>query len=307
MASKILTHKKLQTRIFIALLIILVIAFATYVSLRPAPKFTTPSYVTINVEQARSLIDSNPSLIILDVRTEEEYLEEHLEGAKNIPLDELEERLEELDVERGLLVYCRSGGRSAQASEILARNGFSPIYNLEGGIIEWRSAGYPTIVERSGLTSFTSSSRTVTITSVRRAFPSTATFERIDGTTFQTSDFKGRITVLVFMSTGCKTCESYTGHLRELSDKYHSEIVIASISMHPETDTREILQNYMQENDAPWIWARDINDVGRTHLGIHSYPTTYILDPEGRIAFWHQGDVTTDILTFEIEELRAEH
>ena len=300
------TTKRLAIRISAVIVILFAIALTLYISQRPMSQIINPTYVTIHAEQARSLIDSNPSLIVLDVRTEQEYLEEHLEGAKNIPLDEIEERLGELDIERGILVYCRSGGRSSQASEILVRNGFSQVYNLEGGIAEWRSAGYPTTVVGRGLTSFTSSSRPVTTTNVREVFPLTATFENINGTTIQADDFKGRITVIVFMFTGCKVCESYTGHLRELSNRYQGKILIVSISVYPEIDSREALQNYVQENDALWVWARDINDVGRTRLDIHGYPTTYILDPEGRIAFWHEGDVTTDILTFEIQELITE-
>ena len=84
---------------------------------------------------------------MLDVRTEAEYEEEHIqiEGVetKNIPLSEIEERLGELNKSKVLIVYCRSGARSRQACEILAQHNFT-VFNLEGGITAWKAAGYPT-------------------------------------------------------------------------------------------------------------------------------------------------------------------
>jgi len=98
--------------------------------------------VNVNVSEARQMIESNPNLVILDVRTLEEYESGHIENAVLIPVSELEERIDELDKERGTLVYCRSGGRSVTASEILVANGFESVYNMLGGITAWRNAGY---------------------------------------------------------------------------------------------------------------------------------------------------------------------
>lgn len=83
--------------------------------------------------------------IILDVRSQEEYDEMHLEGAKLIPVDQLSSRLSELNKNKKILVYCRSGNRSKQASEILTKNGFNNVYNLEKGIIEWEKEGLPVV------------------------------------------------------------------------------------------------------------------------------------------------------------------
>jgi len=114
-------------------------------------ELTHPRCETVSVLRAKEMIDIDPSLVILDVRTEEEYAKGHIEGAINIPLEELEQRLDELDRERAILVYCWSGVRSERACEMLIESGFRKVYNMEGGISAWMSAGYP-IVTRTQAT-----------------------------------------------------------------------------------------------------------------------------------------------------------
>lgn len=83
--------------------------------------------------------------IILDVRTPEEFSEGHIAGARLIPVQELENRLAEVPGDRQVYVYCRSGVRSVQASEILAAAGFTRVENIEGGIKAWQAAGFPVV------------------------------------------------------------------------------------------------------------------------------------------------------------------
>jgi NADPH-dependent 2,4-dienoyl-CoA reductase/sulfur reductase-like enzyme/rhodanese-related sulfurtransferase len=73
------------------------------------------------------------SITLLDVRTREEYLEGSLKGAVNIPLDELRDRLDELDKEKPVYIFCQIGLRGYMAYRILIQNGFKEIYNLSGG------------------------------------------------------------------------------------------------------------------------------------------------------------------------------
>lgn len=91
-------------------------------------------------DQARKFIERHRqgSYTLLDVRRPQEYREMHLPGAKHAPLDELDEHLDELDKEKPVLAYCRSGRRSSAASGMLAGQGFSEVYNLEGGISAWQ-------------------------------------------------------------------------------------------------------------------------------------------------------------------------
>ena len=106
---------------------------------------TEIGYGDVTVEQAKSLIESKPSLIILDVRTQEEYDSGHIERVILIPIDELENRLDELSKNDELLVYCRTGRRSSNAMNILQADGFTKIFHMNDGITGWIQAGYSTL------------------------------------------------------------------------------------------------------------------------------------------------------------------
>ena len=72
------------------------------------------------------------SVTLLDVRTVDEYSEGHIDGFKNIPVDELRERLKEVEKDKPVYVICQSGLRSYIASRILEGNGYEA-YNFSGG------------------------------------------------------------------------------------------------------------------------------------------------------------------------------
>ncbi len=95
-------------------------------------------YTQITAEEAKQIMDTEDNYVILDVRTQEEYDEEHIPGAILIPDYEIKERAEaELeDKEQIILVYCRSGNRSKTASAALAEIGYTNIKEF-GGIIDW--------------------------------------------------------------------------------------------------------------------------------------------------------------------------
>jgi len=116
-----------------------------------ASKALANSYTNITVSEAKTMIDSNPSLVVLDVRNQSEYDSGHIRNAKLIPVYELELRLDELDINDEILVYCKSGGRSSTASQILSNNGFLHIYNMVGGITAWVDEGYPVYVKYSSI------------------------------------------------------------------------------------------------------------------------------------------------------------
>ena len=98
--------------------------------------------------EAQKALMNDSTIVILDVRTEEEYTSEtgHLENSKLIPIHELYSRISELDSLKGkqFLIYCRSGGRSANACSLLATKGFK-VWNMDGGIIRWKKEGFPLI------------------------------------------------------------------------------------------------------------------------------------------------------------------
>ena len=96
------------------------------------------TYRQINAEEADSMMEEESGYIILDVRTAQEYSEKHIPGAINIPNETIgTEDIPELpDKEQLILVYCRSGNRSKQASEKLVKLGYTNIVEF-GGINDW--------------------------------------------------------------------------------------------------------------------------------------------------------------------------
>jgi len=75
--------------------------------------------------------------VLLDVRQPEEYMEGHIEWSVLMPVGDIYERYTELDQEKEVVVYCRSGWRSGSAGKILSQLGFRKVKNLEGGISGW--------------------------------------------------------------------------------------------------------------------------------------------------------------------------
>lgn len=96
------------------------------------------SYTQISMKEAVTMMEEETGYIILDVRTAEEFAEKHIPNAINIPNETIgsEEIAELPDKNQLILVYCRSGNRSKQASEKLVALGYTNIYEF-GGIIDW--------------------------------------------------------------------------------------------------------------------------------------------------------------------------
>ena len=102
-----------------------------------APK-ETASYRQISMDEAITMMEEESGYIILDVRTPEEFADKHITGAVNIPNETIgTEEIPELpDKDQLILVYCRSGNRSKQASEKLAALGYTNVVEF-GGINSW--------------------------------------------------------------------------------------------------------------------------------------------------------------------------
>jgi len=144
----------LKPGLIVLVLVIIVLTMIACGNKTSQPETPTPiasptavsNYQNLTVEEARSFIQQNVDLVILDVRTKEEYDIVHLQNAVLIPVSELPTRLSELDKSKKILVYCKAGGRSAKASGTLVSDGFGSIYNMLGGIDAWTQAGYPVVL-----------------------------------------------------------------------------------------------------------------------------------------------------------------
>ncbi len=106
---------------------------------------TKPDVEEVTPTELKAELDQGRDIFILDVRNPDEWEIGHLEQAALIPLDELQERLNELDPAREIVVHCKSGARSARAIEQMKEHGFSKLRNLEGGILAWSEQVDPSI------------------------------------------------------------------------------------------------------------------------------------------------------------------
>lgn len=139
-----------QTLLYFASFLVLLIAVMFF-----APRGgDSPSGIkNVNVEEAKKMVEKE-DLFVLDVRTPSEFNSSHIKGATLIPVTNasgsslspdnlLEARVDEVPKNKKILVYCRSGHRSVSASKILLNAGYEQVYNMEGGINAWITAGYP--------------------------------------------------------------------------------------------------------------------------------------------------------------------
>jgi len=98
----------------------------------------------VDARSAQKLL-SQTNLVILDIRTPEEFKSFHIAGATNIDFygSNFEQRINSLDKSKPYLVHCASGGRSNRSLQIFQKHDFQSIYHLDGGINGWKNAGLP--------------------------------------------------------------------------------------------------------------------------------------------------------------------
>ena len=99
----------------------------------------------VDTQEFAAVVDSGAAVI--DVRTPEEFAAGHIEGAVNIDVNtpDFDQRVSALDTSETYAVYCRSGNRSAVATQLMSQQGFTSVYDLSGGIIAWEDAGLPVV------------------------------------------------------------------------------------------------------------------------------------------------------------------
>ncbi|MGB9671338.1 MAG: rhodanese-like domain-containing protein [Halothiobacillaceae bacterium] len=104
----------------------------------------TRKYAEISPTEASRMM-SHEEPLLLDVREINEYREGYLRDAKHIPLGQLGSKIDQLASwkDRPVIIYCRTGNRSGMACNLLAKQGFTKLYNLAGGIMAWKHDGLP--------------------------------------------------------------------------------------------------------------------------------------------------------------------
>jgi thioredoxin 1 len=169
---------------------------------------------------------------LLDVRTPGEYNEEHLNNAVNIDYNgaDFEAQIKKLDKSRPVFVYCLSGGRSGSAVSVLSAAGFKEIYNMQGGIMQWRAAKFPTNLNNSSAA----------------ATPSWQGMSQAEYDALINSS----VPVLIdFNATWCGPCKKLKPVLDEIATEYAGKVKIVAIDV----DQNKSLANAMQISSIPLL------------------------------------------------------
>ncbi|CAH0172451.1 putative adenylyltransferase/sulfurtransferase MoeZ [Peribacillus sp. Bi96] len=100
--------------------------------------FPAKGISNITATELKAELNNKGSKQFIDVRTPNEYRGNHIRGFKNIPLNELNKRAQELSKDKEVVVICQSGMRSSSASKTLKKLGFKEVTNVKGGMSSWR-------------------------------------------------------------------------------------------------------------------------------------------------------------------------
>lgn len=96
----------------------------------------------IDAPQLKEMMDSDTEIQLLDVRSQAEFTQGMIKGGEFVPLHTVPLKINELSTDKTIVIYCRSGARSAQACMFLSQNHNIEAINLRGGIISWYQSGY---------------------------------------------------------------------------------------------------------------------------------------------------------------------
>jgi rhodanese-related sulfurtransferase len=135
-------------RVLLSLMIFVILALAltacTASPTAPAPTSQVDAAQlgpNVDVATVNGLLGRD-DVLILDVREQSEYDAGHIPGVTLIPLNDVPNRLNEIPKDKPVIVTCRSGNRSGQATDFLRQQGYTNVHNMTGGINAWQQAGY---------------------------------------------------------------------------------------------------------------------------------------------------------------------
>lgn len=107
--------------------------------------FLAPKVPQIEVDKVKRAIDSKGDIDLLDVRTPQEFVKGNITRSINIPVDDIQNRVEKAlpDKSRTIYVYCLSGLRSVHAVNTMIKLGYTHAYSMTSGLLAWRTKNYP--------------------------------------------------------------------------------------------------------------------------------------------------------------------
>jgi cytochrome c-type biogenesis protein len=127
----------------------------------------------------------------------------------------------------------------------------------------------------------------------------------VDGDTFKLSDFEGDVVILDFMFIECPPCVKEMEHLDDVSDNYNSnDVKIISIDAMYYTENETQLRDFRDNNGYDWIFAMDTDEEdAHKKYEANQFPTLFIINKKGEIAYEKAGESTYEVLSKEIDKL----
>lgn len=240
-----------------------------------------PAWNTISAEEANTRMNSGDPVTVVDVRTAEEYEEKHIPGAILIPNEEIGTEQPALlpDLNAEILVYCRSGRRSAEASKKLAAMGYTNINDF-GGINDWtydtEAGAFQAPAKDAG-----------------GSLLADMTTQDLDGNTVDASVFGAhKLTMLNIWATYCGPCINEMPELGELAADYADKDVqvigiAADVAMGEngyDADGLELAKQIVEKTKADYLHILPSQSLYETLLGgVQAVPTTFFVDEDGNL------------------------
>lgn len=167
----------------------------------------------LSVTSFDSIINANPDAQLVDVRTIEEFQGSHITGALNYDWNDatFADNIKQLDETKPVLLYCRSGARSSEAAEFLAKNGFQHVYALDGGLTAWENAGGA--VAKPDAANTTPNPDEVTVEAYNKTIA------------------ENDVVLVDFSATWCGPCKILAPSLHELEDEMKGKFVLLKVDV----------------------------------------------------------------------------
>lgn len=131
----------MNQKVIVPVVILLVAGMLFFFNMSPVPE----GYVDYRAVEAQEQLAQHKNVTLLDIRTPAEFHGGHIPGAINIDYyaKNFEAELNKLDKDIQYFVYCRTGNRSSSALKMMQKFGFTKVWHLNKGIVDWKSAGLP--------------------------------------------------------------------------------------------------------------------------------------------------------------------
>ncbi len=253
------------------------------------------SYKQISQSEAAEIMQIESGYIILDVRRADEFAEGHIKGAVNIPNESIGDgEIDALpDKNQLILVYCRSGNRSKQASEKLAQLGYTNIVEF-GGILDWKGE----IVKPDNADESTPE-KEVDLTADFTVYTS-------DIKELKLSSFFGKPIVVNFFATWCPPCKAELPFFNSLYEKYKDDVVFVMVNVDDaNASVISTVENFVSENGYTFPVYYDLEYSASLSYNVSAIPETFFINADGSLKDSHLGYISEDILENFIKEMTS--